>query len=99
MYTAPPSTAADSHTHGGNHSGRSSRTHQAPMSNTPAQLGAMLAARTPQAKTAAVADVNVVTLSTVTRVCERLLDRTAILTWKTADYVAQDVLIDALPSL
>ena len=62
-------------------------------------LAALRAACTPDATAAATADVYVAVLPPLTRVCDRLLDRTALSTWKTAEDLAEDTLVDTLPLL
>ena len=73
------------------------------MSHRPIHLAAMLAtlraARTPAAMAAATADVYVAVLPSFTRVCDRLLDRPALTSWKTGEDLAEDTLVDALPAL
>ena len=73
------------------------------MSKHPIQVAAMIAAlraaKTPSAERTATAAVYVTVLPTFTTVCNKLLLRTQLRTFKTAEDLAVDTLNDALPAL
>ena len=73
------------------------------MSKHPIQIAAMIAAlrsaKTPSAERTATAAVSVTVLPPFTAVCEKLLRRTQLPTFKTGEELAVDTLHDALPAL